>query len=148
MESSPLIWHLRDKMFYSLWRPIDEEVKTFVVVNEQFIVWTRDSITERSAILSCVTWLHPQTHGELCQTGHAPDVNEVSSDVSGWKIESVVCNKRNKNLTTIIHVLCRRSAIRFNYFHVKRNFSFVVCLLFVLFMLLLFLLKLNCKKLQ
>ena len=41
-------------------------------------------------ILASVVCLHPETHGELSQAGHTPDVYIVTEGCS-WKVKSVVC---------------------------------------------------------
>jgi len=56
-------------------------------------VCTRNSVTEQNATIGGVTGLHPQTHSELGQTGHAPDVDKVT-DTFDWKVQSVVFEKR------------------------------------------------------
>lgn len=82
---------LAEKVNIPALRSVDLEIKTSVVPKHQFIRLAWNSITERTS-LARMFRLHPQTHCELSQTGHAPDLDKVMHALS-WKLESVVCNQ-------------------------------------------------------
>ena len=90
--------HLKTgKMFFSPVSSIDKDLKIFIVVDDKFVVHSRNSVAKHRAIVFAITWFHPWTYRQLGQTWHAPDV-DIVINYRGWKFESVICNKE-KSLT-------------------------------------------------
>lgn len=47
-------------------------------------------IKEHSTITASAVFFHPETHSELRQAGHTPDVH-IATNAFCWKVKSVVC---------------------------------------------------------
>ena len=98
-------WRYRSKLhlcfihhhqYYSIlpWLAINIQGKVRVVINEEFVLVvfaTRRKITERYSRF-CVGWFHPETDGELSQTGRAFDLGVISRALV-WEVKSVICTK-------------------------------------------------------
>ena len=103
--------HLKTgKMFFSLVSSIDKDLKIFIVVDDKFVVHSRNSVAKHRAIVFAITWFHPWTYRQLGQTWHAPDV-DIVINYRGWKFESVICNKE-KSLTGKPNVISKERIYR------------------------------------
>lgn len=47
-------------------------------------------IKQHSTITASAVFFHPETHSELRQAGHTPDVH-IATNAFCWKVKSVVC---------------------------------------------------------
>ena len=61
-----------------------------VVPDRNYSPLARRTIKEHSTITASAVFFHPETHSELRQAGHTPDVHIVTNAFC-WKVKSVVC---------------------------------------------------------
>ena len=87
-------------------------------------------IIEHCTRTASAVFFHPETHSELSQAGHTPDVHMVTNAFC-WKVKSVVCKIKKKNFQghpmSIFGKLCSEDDLRsriFGTFVVK----FLACL--------------------
>lgn len=75
---------------------LNPHAKAVVVDDQQFIRLFWYSVTEWRTFIRIVR-LHPETHRELCQTGHPPNMY-VIRHILGRKLESIVCGTKEYRL--------------------------------------------------
>ena len=61
-----------------------------VVPEPNFSPMARNTIKEHCTITASAVFFHPETHSELSQARHTPDVHIVTNAFC-WKVKSVVC---------------------------------------------------------